>query len=729
MDLTVRKLVVGLAALGVLIGVYIGYVHFDDASSGVLTVSPAAPVPLVEPNLAEPQQEAPVGSIAGVGVGRVRQTRLVHRNESNEVDRIFGFVELLHQQGDQWAISRPYMELFFPEFHCKVTADQGTVQVETAFGTPVANDAQFSGNVVIHITPTTPDDPLECFIHLDDVEFQAEESLFTTSGTVRFLSRVAQLTGSGMELVYDASRARLELFQIFDLESLRLRSSEFGDFGGLNPAQPAPSSPPQAASSQPAPKPAAPRPVEPPAPETPLSELYQCVARGNVTIEMPDRVTVARDTLRITHIPRGQAEEEQETQEPAPQAATAGMQAAAEPNGAERLPVPGPDALDTSPSAHPEIAAIPEEAFDVVVTCEGGFAITPMGESIGARLAARDAPEKSSRSGGSAPPADRQYVTARRIDVNATTKGAVLDGLVEMRFHVDPNGLIGDRRGGDPVPVTVTAQDSVRYVPTGSRILLEGGCTVDAMQQVQRRLRHEYHLAAPRLALDLAPDPNAGDELALDLDAFAADGGPVALRIMRRGPDGLLGWTRVEAWQLQYHRSPEQFEIVGPGHVWLHNAEMDPNADPNGFSLRRPCYARLSNFDTLTYSATDNRIVAEDEDRQLLLDYFPLVEGEYDRHIVTVAGHVESRLRRLADGQTELASLVASEGIEYEDDENYFVGSRLNYEHEDGTVTVHGDDVLPCMLNGVLVDQIEMNLKTGRLKTDVPGPSILQVRR
>ena len=129
-------------------------------------------------------------------------------------------------EGNQWEITKPYMRLYLEKFVCRVTADSGTVLLDDAFGRPMPTDAKFIGNVVIHITPTDPNDPWECFIHLDDVGFLAEKSLFSSTGAVRFLSRAVRLTGTGMELVYDAPRSRLELFRIFDLDSLRLRSSE-----------------------------------------------------------------------------------------------------------------------------------------------------------------------------------------------------------------------------------------------------------------------------------------------------------------------------------------------------------------------------------------------------------------------------------------------------------------------------------------------------------------------
>jgi len=44
-------------------------------------------------------------------------------------------------------------------------------------------------------------------------------------------------------------------------------------------------------------------------------------------------------------------------------------------------------------------------------------------------------------------------------------------------------------------------------------------------------------------------------------------------------------------------------------------------------------------------------------------------------------------------------------------------------------MTIVGDSVQPCYLNGALVDEIEWNLKTGRLKSEIPDSSTVHIGR
>jgi hypothetical protein len=77
----------------------------------------------------------------------------------------------------------------------------------------------------------------------------------------------------------------------------------------------------------------------------------------------------------------------------------------------------------------------------------------------------------------------------------------------------------------------------------------------------------------------------------------------------------------------------------------------------------------------------------------------------------------------------EIASLVASRGVTYEDQTKQFVGSMLTYDRERSLVRVTGDETQPCYFNNFLVDQIEMDVKTGALKTRPRGPSTVQGKR
>ena len=717
MTVTLRKLVVGMIALAALIGVYWLYTQTNRTPPITADISRALPAPVAEVN-AGPQKG--VGTILGVDIGQVEQTRFLHRNENNQVDRVFGFEQLLHKQSKQWEITNPYMRLLFPTFRCEVTANRGKVQVEAVFSQLMAEDAQFSGNVVIHIVPTEPNDALECFIHLDDVGFLAAKSLFSSSGAVRFLSRRAQLTGTGMELIYDEARSRLELFRIFKLDNLRLSSREMGSVADLTPRQrPPAAAPAPGAAAQPAPAGAGPTALP--------ADRYQCIFHSNVAIVTPDRMVMARDDLTIDHILWPGSKK--------PEAPVQRSAERADPNAA---PSPGAEALVTTASSHSAISAIPPEAFDTVVTCDGGLEVTPMDRKVKMEVrrqttedsAALRPPPSAFRDSPSGVP-DRQRATARRIHFDVFTTDTTLEGPVEMAFRLDPNGLQGARTASQAMPMTVTAQKTVRFLAAASQVLFEGDCQV-ALLRSEPNLMYEYLLTAPQLTLDIATDPNRAKGKNVTARKLVTDGGSAALRILRQRAGKLVGWTKLNAAQLQYEAGPRQFTALGPGEIWMRNDELiNPKADPNQFSLGRPCVARLTNFDRLTYSGATNRIVAEDETQQLLLDYFPLTDGKYDRQIRTVAGHVEASLQEATKGHLELATLTATDGIEYDDETSgqNFVGSSLSYDSSQSLVAVRGDAERRCYLNGALVDQIDLNLKTGRIKAEIPAPSTIQVRR
>jgi hypothetical protein len=330
------------------------------------------------------------------------------------------------------------------------------------------------------------------------------------------------------------------------------------------------------------------------------------------------------------------------------------------------------------------------------------------------------------------PAPDRQRAAAPRIHFDAFTTNTTLEGPVEMAFLLDPNGLKGATTASQAMPMTVTAQKAVRFLAAASQVLFEGDCRVTLLRS-EPNLTYEYILTAPQLTLDITTDPNRAKGQNVTARKIVTEGGPAALRILRKSGDKLVGWTTLDAAQLQYEAGP-QVTALGPGEIWMRNdALINPKADPNQFSFGRPCIARLTNFDRLTYSGATNRIIAEDDSQQLLLDYFPLTNGKYDRHTRAIAGHVEALLNEVTKGHLELASLTATQGIEYEYEDQTsgqsFVGSSLSYDYAQSLVAIRGDAEQPCYLNGALVDQIDLDLKTGRAQAEILAPSVFQVRR
>lgn len=671
-----------------------------------------------------------LGRIGDVGVGGIRQTHLFHTDETGRIDREFGFEQLLYSEGDQWRITHPWMRLSLGGVNCRITADQGEVQLDTAFDQPSPDDATFTGNVVIRVTPTDPNNPLELYVYLDDLAFIADSSLFSTTGAVRFVSRYAQLTGRGMDLLYDESRRRLELFRVKELESLRLRSDLFTSLPDAAASRAA-SNEPDAEAAEVATAHTDARTAD--ANGGAMPDYYECVLHRNVIITTPEQKITARDRLVIDNILwTGPASPEAETAGSARDSTAATAEPnAGEPNG---LPFPARQAMDTSPSPAPALDAIPASSFDVVVTCHGGLVIAPKGSpSLQPDLSALGLDVATPPADANEPTAvdpNRQTLVAHRIDFDASTTDTTLTGPVRLTYALDPNELTGRDGGGERMPVTVSAEDSVRFIAASTRIQLDGNC-IATLRQTEPNLAHEYMLTAPMLAVDLFEDPNVRTgEKTIGLKRFEASGGPVAVRAYRRLGDELIGWVALHSTRLDYEGDAKTFTVTGPGEIRLHNGQPPATPiEPNEFSLRQPCFAFLRDFDSLTYSAQTNTIVADAVDHQILLDYFPQIDGRYDkRHVKADAGRIEIALTQAEGGRTDLLSLTASQGIAYEDPINRFDGAVLFYDHPQTLVTVNGDGRQSCSFNGAYVDRIRMNLTTGATKAEVLGPSTIQIR-
>lgn len=755
MGLNVRKFVVGVLALSVLAGLFLLYLRFNRAPPILVEVGKSAPAPAaVVRDANSPESMGTISGVGGVrdlGVGGVRDTLFLHRDEDGRLDRRFGFHELLFEQGNQWAVTKPFMDLLLPEAACRVTADRGTVQVDTTLRQPTLSDAVFSGNVVIHIIPSDPNNAWESYIHLDDVGFLAEKSMFSSTGAVRFLSRNVRLAGTGMELRYDLAHNRLERFRVFELDSLRLRSAGIQALAAVKGKQDPNDEAAHAAESVDA------HTVSLDS-AAPVVDTYQCVFRGNVRLGATQGVVLARDVFSINNIPwpRSSVEEKpagKRDREPN------------EPNVVEPLPPPG--ILDTRASSHLAMTAIAEELYDMVVTCDGGFEIGLV-DALRESAASADADRKTERPPATTEdtpvPGDRQYVAAQRIDVDIPTGDSTLLGPVALQVFVDPNAM-GEEAGGEPMPMTVTAQQAVRFLRASEQVTLEGDCTATLLKSDPTRsiaagvdLRDEYRLQAPRLVLDLAFDANDTDDATaqprVDLRKLVADAGtgssdalrgagppPVGLSVKRRAGNRFLGWLSLDVSALEYVADSGQVLASGPGVIFLHNAEtIESKSDPN--QRLEPCYARLTNFDTLEYRPAPKdggdmapaRVIAADDARQLVLRYIPLIDGGAPGAVTqVVAGHVEATFRQIAQDQMGLVSLIASEGIAYEHDDETrgehvsFDGAELVYDHERSRITVQGDELRPCRLNGAFVDSIVVDRKAGQVTFKVPTASVFQV--
>jgi len=721
MKFTVRKFVVGLFSLALLLAVFLLYNRYFESRPKGIDLSRQFVDTIPDGNVGGSIGQA--GTIAGVEVVAVKETRFLHRNKDNKVDREFGFQELLHESGDQWEIEKPYMNMFLPSLTCSVTADKGNVQVESAFGRPTPNDSTFSGNVVIHIMPIEPSSVKESLIYLDDLVFVSNKSLFSSSGSVRFISESARLVGRGLELLYDDTLGRLELFRINSLQSLQLRSSDFGSLSGGAPRVARTGEPSQNVSSvEPQDRDSRKVQTQVRAPALPSEEKpgesYKCEFFENVVVRTSAQLIVAEDELSISDIfwrnrspSRMPSHDSKETD--------GSLQG-------DNIKTP-----DRVASASDRLQNLSEDLFDIVITCDGGAVIAPT-ESLRVQVK----PEKVIAAGPKVPPRtipiaegfNQTLFSARNIDHNASSGDAVARGPVQLSFCVDMNNIGDGKSTGPASRVTVTAKNEARFLASSNQIIFDGNCAC-TMFRTELNAVVEYRIWAPKLILDISPSADTKSSLlSASLLHVATEGGEFKSTMVRKAAGKILGGVQLEGRRLDYDACERLLIAAGPGLIKLNNPGGS-DAGHSGFSLRRPCYAFLRDFDRLQYFLEPGRLVAEAASHRILLDYFPVANGRYGPQARAVVGHVEAQFTQTSEQTTELASLIASRGITYEDDTNQFAGSSLAYNFENSTMNITGDQEQPCYFNGALVDSIEINLKTGKIKAQVPAPSILQLNK
>ena len=662
--------------------------------------------------------DSKIGMVGGVGVGTVQKAKYTHLNAKKQVDREFGFEKLLHAEGDEWEIEKPYMNIFRGNLKCYMTADEGKVQVEDAVGRATPKDATLTGNVVIHILPEKGSNIKEGFIYLDDVIFISEKSQFSTAGPVKFTSQNAQMLGKGLELVYNDELDRLEFLKIIDLETLRIRQSSKASL--FSSETTAPASPSQAERHKERQKakeiPAADRETI----EKKKGAYYKCVFRKNVIIDCPEQLIFA-DEVSINNILWSKGPEKK--YENRDTGGTNKMETAVEVT----------EESVSSPRGEPNESS--EQFVDIVVTCDDGITVVPMDSSGMPKNATTEGKGLKSFNDERG----RPTFIAQKIDYCVITEDTVASGPSELTFYA--NDVIGtegkprpSERGGSKqpsVPVKVTAQEKAEFLPVLNQVIFEGDvlCT---MLREKADFQQKYALSSPKLTVDLSKDKRSR----ADIKHLTASGEVVQLDTSKWAGEKLLGFTKLKCLQFDYDAGQQMFLATGSGVIAVDNSKIaEPEREVGRFSLQRPCYAVVRNFDTLKYLKEANLIIADAGAEQILIDYFPVIKGQQGQQTSATSNHIEAVLYETASGQNELSTLSAKGGITYEEERAkkgktiQFVGSEMFYDGSKSMITAWGDELQPCFLNGALAPGIEYNLKTDRIKTKITGPSTLQMGR
>jgi len=692
-----------------------------------------------------------VGMIGEVGVGTVRKARYITLNENKEIEREWGFERLLHEVRDLWEIEKPYMNIYQRNVKFYITADKGNVQVETAVGKSTPKDATFTGNVVVRILPEGSSNVKKSNIYLDDITFLSEKSQLTTAGPVKFVSEDAQMLGTGLELIYDDVMERLNYLRIIDLENLRIKSSQAGfhsdiraqtdrpsDTGGL--AQMQQPDEPVVASDKGQTQTTVARPEVKQGKAYPersrRGEYYKCIFGKNVLIDSPEQLVFAHDKIAINDIFWSKASSGQSNDA---DAATA-QQGPQSPDDANKNNVTVSKQKEPTESSQSEPNESSGKFEDIVVTCDGGFVVTPMASAKANEYSEKFSPNASIITGTESPKEmedanDRTTFVTRTIDYSASTDDTLAVGASELKFYT--NDLIQTEPNQTTVPaavpVKVTSQKLLRFLPALNQVILEGDCVCEMLRE-DPNSQQQYVISGPRFIVDLLPDKDKrSSDSGHQIKHFTADGGVVKLANVKTVDERLLAGVELKCLKCDYDTALQLFLATGPGVIKLYNSNVpEPNSQPDKFSLNKPCWAVIENFQTLKYFFQKNQLVADAASQSVLnVNYFPIIKNQvqYEQQVTVTAVHVQADLIETAGGELKLSALSATGGITYEDQDKEFNGSKLFYDAGKSIITVHGDELRPCRFNGVPVDEIEWDLKTDKIKFEVSGPGALQLNR
>lgn len=509
-----RKVLIGFISLGCVLAAYMLYTGVSNSpviedDSGAEFIEAVA-----DSNIGD--FDTNVGKIGDIGIGTTKKAEYITLNErTKEVERIWGFEELLHDARGLWTLKKPYVNVFERDFTCYITADRGLAKIETAAERSTPKDATFSGNVVIHVLPKESSDMKESFVYLDDVVFLSERSQLSTKGPVEYVSADVHMRGRGLDLIFNDQSDRLEYFRIFDLEMLRLKNVQSAMFSKEEPVvnesaeveAPTDMGPTdetvsvdraqQADETTVAAGPektveSTENAASASAAEKPEGVYYKCVLSKNVLIDTPDELIFADQRIYISDIFWSKEFIESRADDPndagkAVVAEKAETGADANDVGSVAVAVGDKPVGDSNGIIANETADIkvteatgepnvpPEEPNDIVITCDNGLVLVPMDTN-------RSIDEFMQVSGCSDVVLPVEFETdtectkfiTPRIDYNAVTGDVAANGESKLTLYSR------DRADADtnepPAPTKITAREGVDFFQATNRLVFRVDC-------------------------------------------------------------------------------------------------------------------------------------------------------------------------------------------------------------------------------------------------------------
>jgi hypothetical protein len=475
---------------------------------------------------------ASIGKMGGVGVGIIKNARYTTLNDQKQVEREFGFQELLHQDGNDWEIEKPYMNIYRKSFNCSITGERAQVAVEVAGGRITPRQGMLMGNVTLRILPRQKDAGGEMTLYLDDIAFSSDKSLFSSPGPIELVSENVRMTGTGLEIVYNGDDERLERLQITNLQSLRIKKWSQTVLRSTPDAN-------------------APRPLGADANSrkgageqaSRRGKYYQCTLDKNVRIETPNERLFA-DALSIIDIFASGS------------AGDAGKEALPDDN----------NAIPAQSSNKPQAAVSDESPSDISITCDGGIIVMPMGTSAEKKSSKQRTTYADiiARQDANTSPVGKTTFRGANVTYSATTGEAVAIGPSIIAFDVNQKTEDG---AGKPGTVRMTSRRRAAFSPASNKSTFEGDCRCTVSQE-QGKILQQYIVLADKLQIDLVKkntDKDYGSSI--DVNHMIATGPGVHLASTKKMGSKMLTGMELKCVSLDYDTTNDNFLAAGPGLV------------------------------------------------------------------------------------------------------------------------------------------------------------------
>jgi len=647
--------------------------------------------------------------IADSNAGQVGQAKLEYLErarfetfdaKTRKLKRVVGFEKVLHKTGNEWALDKPYMNVFQDKLRCDITADTGTIELENVEGAdPTPKSAVLKGNVVIHILPKMVASQSDSFVYLNQVAFDSDRAMFYSDDDVNFVSADAHLMGKGLQIVYNNITNKLEYLKVKKVDYLNVKG--LAQVSGAKKENPQEASATASSTGSVQVKPAA-------AQVDANRESFQCLFRDNAVLEYRNEVVLA-DEIAITDILQSSSQESEQPQ-------------IADGNTAGQIPAQQPQNAK---------AIIPDGRESVIATvkCDGPMIIRPTSAAKSDDYRPkpfkklRDLPDKVVSFLGK-----KNVLLAQRVSYDYTNQIAKAHGQVELVFYP----AAGTYTKQKDKPFIIDAQRGAEFISELNQAIFYGNVKGSFNKQTDY-YNEENIFYGDKLIVDLAGGDNKPQAVGSANIAHITVTGPgVRLESIRTLGETELSHVRLKSARIDYDRITEDVIATGKGIIEYRNtATENLQASSSKRALDKPCYALVEGFDKLIWDTNSLQVKAfSEKTRGVHIGYLPVGQTGYGNRITIDTRQIDIDYFEPTKGKPELKQLYATGGIVYYEQPKYeFVGKDLYYDAQKEFLTVSGSEDMPCMLNGIFADAIEYNLKTGSASAVLgSGVGIMPVR-